>query len=185
MTFLTDAELDALYEASKVDQIPVGSEIRQLISEIRHHRRNPTELQQTFNFRYDADMRAIKMWQAAHPGNDLTWPDRADLVLWLLEQIETTERLDRVDTALARQLGQSIETNARLHEQLAHLRREIEQWANAYPLPAFPEPDMRKAARFLREGGITLDAVTASNIRHVLKRVLEIMNKAQASNPNA
>jgi hypothetical protein len=124
MTFLTDAELDAIYEASKIDQIPVGSEIRQLVGEIRHHR-----------------------------------------------------RLDRVDTALARQLGQSIEANARLHEHLAHIRREIEQWAKAYPLPAFPEPDMRKAERFLREGGITLDAVTASNIRHVLKRVLGIIDR--------
>jgi hypothetical protein len=36
---------------------------------------------------------------------------------------------------------------------------------------------MRKAERFLREGGITLDAVTASNIRHVLKRVLGIIDR--------
>jgi hypothetical protein len=44
------------------------------------------ELQRTFDLRWDADMRAIKRWQAANPGNDLVWPDRADLVVWLLER---------------------------------------------------------------------------------------------------
>lgn len=46
------------------------------------------ELQRTFDLRWKADMRAIKMWQAAHPGNDLVWPDHADLVVWLLEQLD-------------------------------------------------------------------------------------------------
>ena len=41
-----------------------------------------------FNLRWNADMRAIKHWQAAHPGNDLVWPDHADLVVWLLEQLD-------------------------------------------------------------------------------------------------
>lgn len=46
------------------------------------------DLQATFDLRWKADMRAIKMWQAAHPGNELVWPDHADLVVWLLEQLE-------------------------------------------------------------------------------------------------
>jgi hypothetical protein len=41
---------------------------------------------QSFDLRWKADMRAIKRWQEAHPGNDLVWPDHADLVVWLLEQ---------------------------------------------------------------------------------------------------
>lgn len=45
------------------------------------------ELQATFNLRWDADMRAIKRWQAA-TGRELVWPDHADLVVWLLEQLE-------------------------------------------------------------------------------------------------
>jgi hypothetical protein len=44
------------------------------------------ELQRTFDLRWDADMRAIKRWQAVNPGNDLVWPDRADLVVWLLDR---------------------------------------------------------------------------------------------------
>jgi hypothetical protein len=45
-----------------------------------------SQLQRTFDLRWDADMRAIKRWQAANPGNDLVWPDRADLVVWLLDR---------------------------------------------------------------------------------------------------
>src|SRR5690348_5000879 len=44
------------------------------------------DLQRTFDLRWDADMRAIKRWQAAHPGSDLVWPDHADMVVWLLER---------------------------------------------------------------------------------------------------
>jgi hypothetical protein len=45
------------------------------------------DLQASFDLRWKADMRAIKMWQEAHPGNDLVWPDHADLCVWLLEQL--------------------------------------------------------------------------------------------------
>ena len=33
-----------------------------------------------------ADERAVKLWRAAHPGNELVIPDRGRLVGWLLEQ---------------------------------------------------------------------------------------------------
>jgi hypothetical protein len=46
------------------------------------------EHNQSFDLRWKADMRAIKRWQEAHPGNDLTWPDHADLCVWLLEQLD-------------------------------------------------------------------------------------------------
>jgi hypothetical protein len=44
------------------------------------------ELEMVFSISYDANMRAIRQWQAAHPGNDLVWPDHAKMVLWLLER---------------------------------------------------------------------------------------------------
>lgn len=56
------------------------------------------ELQQAFDLRWAADQRAIASWQAAHPGNDLVWPDRADLVLWLIER---TDRAEQSASALA------------------------------------------------------------------------------------
>lgn len=49
------------------------------------------ESQATFDLRWKADMRAIKQWQAAHPGNDLVWPDHVDLVLWLAERDEAAQ----------------------------------------------------------------------------------------------
>ena len=54
----------------------------------RGYQAGSAEMQRTFDIRWNADMRAIKRWQAAHPGNDLTWPDHADLVVWLMEQLD-------------------------------------------------------------------------------------------------
>lgn len=48
------------------------------------------------------------------------------------------------------------------------LRHEIAGWKQAYPLTAFPEPDLKKARAVLREAGMTLDAISASNMRHVV-----------------
>jgi hypothetical protein len=42
----------------------------------------------SFDLRWKADMRAIKRWQADGEGRELTWPDHADLVVWLLEKLE-------------------------------------------------------------------------------------------------
>ncbi len=46
-----------------------------------------------FDLRWKADMRAINRWQAA-TGRTMTWPDHADLVMWLLERLEAAERSD-------------------------------------------------------------------------------------------
>lgn len=63
---------------------------------------------------------------------------------------------------------------ARLREALGDLR----QWCNAYPVAVFPEPDLKCVAEVLKDAGLTLDAVSASNFRHVLKRVREITDAA-------
>jgi hypothetical protein len=46
------------------------------------------ELQDVLDARFAADMRATARWRAAHPGNELVLPDHADLVVWLMEQLE-------------------------------------------------------------------------------------------------
>ena len=46
------------------------------------------EMQASFDLRWNADMRAIKRWQAAHPGSELIWPDHADMVVWMLERLD-------------------------------------------------------------------------------------------------
>ncbi len=54
---------------------------------------------------------------------------------------------------------------------------KIEQWCNAYPLDVFPEPDFKKAAQVLKENGMTIDSISASNIRHALKGVKVVIGK--------
>lgn len=74
----------------------------------------------------------------------------------------------------------SDEINA-LRDQNERLRialEQIERWAQAYPITVFAEPDLKKAAQLLTAGGITLDAVSADAMRHVLEGVCEIVREA-------
>lgn len=52
------------------------------------------ELNQLFDLQRAADHRAVARWRAAHPEKKHIWPDRADMVVWLMEQHDalTTER---------------------------------------------------------------------------------------------
>lgn len=63
-------------------------------------------------------------------------------------------------------------------ERLQDALQELQQWANAYPLNIFPEPDFSLAAKVLTDAGLSLDAISASNMRHVLTRVEEITRAA-------
>jgi hypothetical protein len=56
-------------------------------------------------------------------------------------------------------------------ERMQEALERIEQWSQAYPLMIFPEPDFAKAAELLKAGGMTLDAISASNMRHVIEGV--------------
>lgn len=56
--------------------------------------------------------------------------------------------------------------------------QEIINWSQAYPLQTFPEPDFEKAAKVLKDAGMTLDAISASNMRHVVTRASEIAREA-------
>ena len=55
---------------------------------------------------------------------------------------------------------------------LEELLGELAGWEVAYPLSAFPEPDLIQAAALLKAGGMTLDAVSASNMRHVVSCIV-------------
>ena len=55
---------------------------------------------------------------------------------------------------------------------------EIETWARAYPLTVFPEPDLTKAASVLSQHGMTLDAISANAMRHVLSGIVDIVRGA-------
>lgn len=63
-------------------------------------------------------------------------------------------------------------------ERLKSAIEKIRQWVKAYPVRVFPEPDFVKAAKVLKAAGMSLDAISASNMRHVITRVGEILEQA-------
>ena len=65
-------------------------------------------------------------------------------------------------------------------EKLQDKMYQIKTWIDAYPLKIFPEPDFKKAHKILKQHGITLDAISASNMRHVLKGIKEIIDRQQS-----
>lgn len=57
-----------------------------LRAEVQKAKDDKSELEVLFDLQWKADQRAIKRWQEANPGSDLVWPDRADMVVWLMDQ---------------------------------------------------------------------------------------------------
>ena len=55
---------------------------------------------------------------------------------------------------------------------------QIDSWSRAYPLRVFPEPDLKKVRELLEAGGITLDSVSASCMRHCVEGVGKIASTA-------
>jgi hypothetical protein len=54
----------------------------------------------------------------------------------------------------------------------------IAQRSDAYQLDVFPEPGLEKARQLLAAGGMTLDSVSASCVRHVVKGLGKIAKDA-------
>jgi hypothetical protein len=70
-----------------------------------------------------------------------------------------------------------VNDDERLERYQEALQR-IVQWSEAYPLDVFPEPDLRKAHQLLQAGGVTLDALSAHAMRHVVTGVGKIAKEA-------
>ena len=64
------------------------------------------------------------------------------------------------------------------NERLKKALEQLEQWTKAYPLSVFPEPDFVEVRKALKTAGISLDAVSASNMRHVITGVAAILEQA-------
>lgn len=63
-------------------------------------------------------------------------------------------------------------------DELEEALQRIVQWSEAYPIDIFPEPDFKKVRELLAAGGITIDSVSASNMRHVVEGVGKIAREA-------
>lgn len=83
-----EANIDALVRQAYLEGFMRGGDSRKAYDEARVKEAidERDELQQCFDLQWKADQRAIKRWQAAHPGKENIWPDRADMVVWLMEQ---------------------------------------------------------------------------------------------------
>ena len=83
--------------------------------------------------------------------------------------------------------------NELVDEETAALKRENERytdvlerivdWSRAYPIDVFPEPDLKKAHAVLKANGMTLDAISASSMRHVVAGVGKMAKDALLKEP--
>jgi hypothetical protein len=80
-----EANVDALVRQAYLEGFMRGGDSRKAYDEARVKEAidERDDLQRIFDLEWKADQRAIKRWQAAHPGNDLVWPDRAQKRLGL------------------------------------------------------------------------------------------------------
>uniref|UniRef100_A0A6M3JAN2 Restriction alleviation protein n=1 Tax=viral metagenome TaxID=1070528 RepID=A0A6M3JAN2_9ZZZZ len=63
-------------------------------------------------------------------------------------------------------------------DKLRDAMERINNWAKAYPLALFPKPDLKRAAKILKDSGMTLDDIQADAMRHVLDGVKDIVEQA-------
>jgi hypothetical protein len=92
-----EAQLDAIVRQAFIEAYMAAGESRKeydeiqmshLRAELNAAKEEKDELEGLFDLQWEADQRAVKRWREAHPGNELVLPDRADMVVWLMEQLE-------------------------------------------------------------------------------------------------
>lgn len=82
-----------------------------------------------------------------------------DIVKRARKAIEAADEIERLDDRVS---------------DLTEALHKIDSWSRAYPLDVFPTPDLDKAARVLRENGMTIDSISAHVARHVVEGVGKI-----------
>ncbi len=90
-----------------------------------------------------------------------------------LSAVAVVEILDEIRRLQG--VAQAAEARAEQYKDALH---QIDNWAKAYPLDVFPEPDFKQVRAALEAAGITLDSVSASNMRHVIQDVEGMVRKA-------
>ena len=97
-------------------------------------------------------------------GVDEAWMEYADK-----EGVRAYEAEAPIGSKYGQDLYAASEVDARM-ETLECALNKIVQWAKAYPLDVFPEPDFAKVREALQAAGLSLDQVSASNMRHVIEQ---------------
>lgn len=61
------------------------------VDEVQKIKEDLEELQATFNLIWKAQQRAIQMWQQK-TGQGLNWPNKASLIVWLMEENDSLRK---------------------------------------------------------------------------------------------
>jgi len=101
----------------------------------------------SFDVYHAADARAVKRWQAAHPGTEMVHPDKTELGVWLVERIVELEsavpRLADGSVAVEDELVCRVDEDGDLRRGYYHAARvypisgentmNISQWSRTEP----------------------------------------------------
>jgi hypothetical protein len=80
------------------------------------------EYKSLFDAAWEADMRGVRMWREAHPGNDMVLPDRANFTSWILAEIMQLRSLTVVQESLIRKVeAESEKLRAAIERALRQL----------------------------------------------------------------
>lgn len=107
---LSDQEMAAKHEGAVLEM--------ELMENIRYYQNECKDHERRFDLQWDATMRAIKAWQK-ETGKELHWPDKADLIVWMLkkhdELEQKTERImGWIEEALKHGLSDRVKEGLRL-----------------------------------------------------------------------
>ena len=102
--------------------------------------------------------------------------------IWVNYNNWEARRLNKSDIEYVRAdiVGQRI-------AKLEAANEKVRQWVKAYPLKIFPEmttAEWKIARQALNKVEISLDRISASNMRHVITRVGEILDEALKETQN-
>ena len=137
----------------------------------------------------------MELWHEKEKVEDILGGNNYEMIRWAIDWLIMHAKIERLSGVLT-DIGKDINNVkikyvpqvAQLENENEKLTAELERrdkalrdisefianWMNAYPLSAFPEPDLKKARELLKAGGLTLDCLCASNMRHVINRVWEM-----------
>ena len=111
--------------------------------------------------------------------------ETADEIVSLLQEMRRKNvSMREHDAQLIHLITDALTTQAtafaELMEAMEEALEQIDSWSRAYPLKIFPEPDFAKAHEVLKAAGMTIDAISASAMRHAVEGVGDIARKALA-----
>lgn len=104
----------------------------------------------------------------AEDHKDSEWQRGYDAAIGVaLASMDTQTRRDDIG------LIATLAIDAAVSAERAACAAVADEWVAAYPLRAFPEPDLKRCAEVLKAAGLTIDVISASAMRHAAARMGE------------